>query len=127
MTELEEWLHAQFDEKRVEPNFGLGEAISYLLKRWDKLTLFLRVPNAPLENNICERALKMAIRHRNNSLFYRTLRGARVHAHLPEGHEFSAGAAGTIFLSLDLQTSGRYMVSSITSAIGGSHVESVAC
>ena len=29
-------------------------------------------------NNICERALKKAIRHRNNSLLYRTLNGARV-------------------------------------------------
>jgi hypothetical protein len=40
--------------------------------------LFLRVPNAPLDNNICERALKMAIRHRKNSLFYKTERGAWV-------------------------------------------------
>jgi hypothetical protein len=42
------------------------------------LTLFLRVAGAPLDNNICERALKMAIRHRKNSLFYKTPRGARV-------------------------------------------------
>ncbi len=34
--------------------------------------------SAPLENNLCERILKMAIRHRNNSLFYRSQRGARV-------------------------------------------------
>ncbi len=78
MAELETWLKAELDEKRVEPNSGLGDAFRYLLKRWDKLTLFLRVPDAPLENNICERALKMAIRHRNNSLFYRSERGAKV-------------------------------------------------
>jgi transposase len=78
MAELQRWLRAELDEKRVEPNSGLGEAFEYLLKRWDKLTLFLRVPGAPLDNNICERALKMAIRHRNNSLFYRSQRGARV-------------------------------------------------
>ena len=78
MAELQRWIVAQFDEKRVEPNSGLGDAFQYLLKRWDKLTLFLRVPGAPLDNNICERALKMAIRHRNNSLFYRSQRGARV-------------------------------------------------
>jgi len=78
MAELQRWILAQFDEKRVEPNSGLGEAFQYLLKRWDKLTLFLRVPGAPLDNNPCERALKMAIRHRNNSLFYRSQRGARV-------------------------------------------------
>jgi hypothetical protein len=78
MAELQRWMLAEFDEKRVEPNSGLGDAFQYLLKRWDKLTLFLRVPGAPLDNNTCERALKMAIRHRNNSLFYRSQRGARV-------------------------------------------------
>jgi transposase len=44
----------------------------------EKLTLFLRVPGAPLDNNICERALKKAIRHRRNSLFYKTRNGAHV-------------------------------------------------
>ena len=78
MAELQRWIIAQLDDKHVEPNSGLGDAFQYLLKRWDKLTLFLRVPGAPIENNICERALKMAIRHRNNSLFYRSQRGARV-------------------------------------------------
>ena len=36
------------------------------------------MPGAPLDNNICERALKRAILHRKNSLFYKTRRGARV-------------------------------------------------
>jgi hypothetical protein len=36
------------------------------------------VPGAPLDNNLCERALKKAIRHRRNSLFYKTPRGAGV-------------------------------------------------
>ena len=49
-----------------------------MLRHWQALTLFLRVAGAPLDNNICERALKMAIRHRKNSLFYRTPRSARV-------------------------------------------------
>ena len=49
-----------------------------MLKRWDKLTLFLRRAGAPLDNNVCERALKMAIRHRRNSLFYRSERGAEI-------------------------------------------------
>jgi transposase len=35
-------------------------------------------PSAPLDNNICERALKRAILHRKNALFYKTCRGARV-------------------------------------------------
>jgi hypothetical protein len=65
-------------DKLVEPNSGLGKAYRYMLKRWDKLTLFLRKAGAPLDNNICERALKMAIRHRRSSLFYRSERGAEI-------------------------------------------------
>jgi len=78
MDEIKKWMEAQLAQKQIEPNSGLGDAINYMLKRWDKFTLFLRVPGAPLHNNIAERVLKMAIRHRNNSLFYRTQRGASV-------------------------------------------------
>jgi transposase len=78
MEQLHVWLVRQFDERRVEPNSGLGKAISYLLRHWEKLTLFLRVAGAPLDNNICEQALKKAIRHRRNSLFYKTPHGAHV-------------------------------------------------
>jgi hypothetical protein len=76
MTRLHNWLQRQFDEKLVEPNSALGEAITYMLKHWKKLTRFLQVPGAPLDNNICERALKKAILHRKNALFYKTQRGA---------------------------------------------------
>jgi hypothetical protein len=78
MDELQAWLQAQLAEKRVEPNSGLGTAMTYLLKHWERLTLFLRQAGAPLDNNVCERALKKAILHRNNSLFYKTQNGARV-------------------------------------------------
>ncbi len=76
--DLHQWLKHQFDEKLVEPNSALGEAISYMLKRWEKLTLFLRQAGAPLDNNLCERALKKAILHRKNALFFKTQNGARV-------------------------------------------------
>jgi hypothetical protein len=78
MAGLEAWMRQQFDDHLVEPNSGLGTAITFMLKHWAKLTLFLRVPGAPLDNNICERALKKAILHRKNALFYKTLTGARV-------------------------------------------------
>jgi len=78
MEDLKAWLNEQIDKKKVEPNSGLGQAISYMLKYWKPLTLFLRVPNAPLDNNICERALKKAILHRKNALFYKTEHGAHV-------------------------------------------------
>ena len=97
MAKLDEWLDAQFREKKVEPNSGLGAAIKYMRKHWPKLTRFLEEPGAPLDNNICERALKKAILHRKNSLFYRTENGARVgdvfmslihSAELSEGNPF---------------------------------------
>ena len=56
LTELHTWLARQFEDRLVEPNSSLGGAIAYMLKHWDKLTLFLRVPGAPLDNNICELA-----------------------------------------------------------------------
>jgi len=78
MDELKRWLDAQILERQVEPNSRLGKAIVYLQKRWQPLTLFLRRPGAPLDNNVCEQALKQAIIHRKNSLFYKTENGARV-------------------------------------------------
>ena len=78
MEKLHHWLTEELDQKRVEPNSGLGQAITYLLKHWEKLTRFLQVPGAPLDNNLCERALKKAILHRKNALFFKTQNGAHV-------------------------------------------------
>ncbi len=78
LDRLQAWFNEQFQERRVEPNSSLGKAISYMRNHWEALTLFLREAGAPLDNNLCERALKKAIRHRNNSLFYKTRRGAAV-------------------------------------------------
>jgi transposase len=78
MDELQKWMREQLDQKRVEPNSGLGKAFNYMLKRWDCLTRFLSVPGAPLDNNVTEQALKTAILHRKNSLSYKTANGARI-------------------------------------------------
>ena len=78
MDRLHAWLQEQLDERRVEPNSALGQAMRYMLNHWKPLTLFLRQPGAPLDNNICERALKKAIMHRRNSLFFKTQNGADV-------------------------------------------------
>ena len=78
MEDLHKWMNEQFEQRLVEPNSGLGKAMRYMLKHWSKLTLFLRKAGAPLDNNIVERALKRAIRHRRNSLFYKTDKGAEV-------------------------------------------------
>ena len=78
MEELEAWLTVQIEARKVEPNSSLGEAITYMRKHWDRLTLFLRHPGAPLDNNVCEQALKKAILHRKNAYFYKTEHGAGV-------------------------------------------------
>ena len=72
------WMRGQFNNRIVEPNSQLGQAFSYMIKHREPLTLFLRVPNAPLDNNLCEIILKRAILHRKNSLFYKTCTGAEV-------------------------------------------------
>jgi len=78
MEGLEKWLDEQTNEKKVEPNSGLGQAIFYMKNHWTELCQFLHVPGAPLDNTICERALKKAILHRKGSLFYKTQNGAQV-------------------------------------------------
>ncbi|MEO2045873.1 MAG: transposase [Pirellulales bacterium] len=78
MEQLHVWLTQQFEQRLVEPNSALGQAIAYMLKHWKKLTLFLHKCGAPLDNNICKRILKKAILHRKNALFYKTENVARV-------------------------------------------------
>jgi len=78
MAELKDWMQQQLDDHLVEPNSSLGEAILYMQKHWEPLTLFLRQGGAPLDNNLCERALKKAILHRKNAYYYKTANGARV-------------------------------------------------
>lgn len=78
MEKLRQWFEEQFAERKVEPNSGLGKAISYFQNHWIKLTRFLQVRGAPLDNNVCERALKKVILHRKNALFFKTENGAHV-------------------------------------------------
>ena len=78
MNKLKGWLEQQTAQRRVEPNSSLGQAIDYLLAHWPTLTRFLHEPGAPLENNVAERALKLAIRQRKNSLFYATEHSAYI-------------------------------------------------
>src|SRR5262249_49861805 len=76
--QLHDWLTRQPNERLAEPNSALGGAIRYMLRHWEKLTLFLQQAGAPLDNNLCARELKKAILHRKNALFYKTQNGARV-------------------------------------------------
>jgi hypothetical protein len=78
MQNLHAWLQQQRDGQLVELNSVLGGVLRSMLKHWETLPLFVRQVDAPLNNNICERALKQAIRHRKNALFDKTSNGDRV-------------------------------------------------
>jgi transposase len=78
MDGLKRWLDTQLDEHLVEPNSALGKAMGYMQRHWETLTRFLSVPGAPLDNNLAERVLKLFIRQRNNSLFYKSTHSAYI-------------------------------------------------
>jgi transposase len=78
MDKLEKWLEEQFAQKKIEPNSNLGQVINYMQNHWQKLTGFLRIEGAPLDNNCLEQALKVAILNRKNAYFYKTENGAHV-------------------------------------------------
>ena len=73
------WFTEQFEEKKVEPTRAWARP-SRTCRSLGEVNpvLFLRQPGAPLDNNVCERALNKAILHRKNSLFYKSERGAYV-------------------------------------------------
>ena len=72
MDELYVYMTKLLAERKVEPNSELGKALKYMLRHWPKLTRFLTVAGAPIDNNLVERALKIAIRNRKAAMFYRT-------------------------------------------------------
>ena len=78
MRKLKRWLERQTAQRLVEPNSSLGKAIAYMIDHWDTLTRFLHEAGAPIDNNLAERALKLAIRQRKNSLFYATEHSAYI-------------------------------------------------
>jgi len=78
MEALHVWLNNQLLHQAVEDNSGLGKAIRYMLKHWQPLTEFLRTAGAAIDNSLCEQSIKIAIRHRRSSLFYKTCHGAEV-------------------------------------------------
>jgi hypothetical protein len=78
MEQLRDWGQRQLDTDETEANSGLGKAIGYFLRHFDALTAFCRWPGAPIDNNEMEATLKLIIRSRKNSLFFKTLAGAAV-------------------------------------------------
>jgi hypothetical protein len=78
LEQIRDTLASQLEARLIEPNSSLGKAAHYFLDHFDELTGFCRIPGAPLDNNISERALKMPILNRKNAYFFKTDRGAQV-------------------------------------------------
>jgi transposase len=78
MDGLKSWLDKQIDEHLVAPNSSLGKAITDLQGNWTTVTRFLTTPGAPIDNNLAERLLKLFIRQRKNSLFYKNPHSAYI-------------------------------------------------
>lgn len=72
MDELKLYMSSLLNDRLIEPNNDLGVAIKYMLRHWEKLTRFLTVAGAPIDNNVAERMLKIAIRNRKAAMFYKT-------------------------------------------------------
>ena len=78
MHELHAWCTEQLDSGAVEANGTLGKAMRYVRNHFEALTLFLRVAGAPVDNNVLERLIKLVVRSRKASHFYRSEVGAGV-------------------------------------------------
>ena len=78
MQELLAWCHEQLDTDTVEHNSNLGKAMQYIIRHFEGLTAFCRVVGAPIDNNEIERLIKVIVRHRKNSLFFKTSVGADI-------------------------------------------------
>ena len=72
------WLRQQ--KSRVLPKSALGQAITYCLNQWEKLTAFLKDGRLEIDNNRSERAIKPFVIGRKNWLFANTPRGSKASA-----------------------------------------------
>lgn len=78
MTSIREWAEKRMESKSFEEHSALGKAIKYFLKYYDGLIMFCVALGAPIDNNRMEEKLKIVIRGRKTSHFYKTVNGAGV-------------------------------------------------
>jgi len=64
------------------PGSLLGKALHYAASQWSKLTRFVEDGNYPLDNNVCENAIRPFVVGRRNWLFSDTVGGANASANL---------------------------------------------
>ena len=70
MDQMKQWVEEVLDAN--ETNGTLVKECRYLINHWRELTLFLRIPGVPLDNNRLEAMLKFMICYRKNSLVFKT-------------------------------------------------------
>ncbi len=73
--EFHTWLKRQ--RQLTIPKSAFGQAITYCLNQWDKLSNFLLDGRLEMNNNRAERSIKPFVISRKNFLFSNTPRGAR--------------------------------------------------
>jgi transposase len=66
----------------VTPGSLLGKALHYLSSQWPKLTRFVENGDWPIDNNLCENAIRPFVVGRRNWLFCDTVAGAHASANL---------------------------------------------
>lgn len=97
MQSMKVWLNNLLLFSESEPNSPLGKAVAYMLRHFTRMTQFLIVPGVPLDNNICEQAIRVLICYRKNSLFYRSYEGAKVGDGMMSLLQTAAKAGANIF------------------------------
>jgi hypothetical protein len=78
MNSLYKWANNKMNGKSFEEHSAYGKAIKYFINYFNKLSMFCAVESAPIDNNRMEEKLKIPIRGRKTSHFYKTVNGADV-------------------------------------------------
>lgn len=78
MTSLHTWATNKMASDTFEEHSALGKAIKCFLKYYEGLIMFCVELGAPIDNNRMEEKLKIVIRGRKTSHFYKTVNGAGV-------------------------------------------------
>jgi transposase len=78
MESLRQWALEKEQSPSFEEHGAMGKAIRYLLRHYDRLTLFCVKEGALIDNNRMEETLKIIIRGRKTSHFYKTKTGADI-------------------------------------------------
>jgi transposase len=78
LTVLKTWLDEQ--AAQVLPKSLLGEAITYARNQWTYLSRYTDDDNAPIDNNVIERDIRLFTTGRKNWMFSDTVAGAQASA-----------------------------------------------